>query len=59
MNIDFRSLGVRLETRHLLKDGLEGDFDGLDIGGREGGVDVLVGHGGVPWVWFLWLWSTK
>ena len=33
------------EERHFLKDGLEGDLDGLDVGGREGGVNVLVWSG--------------
>ena len=49
------------QERYLLEDGFEGGLDGLDVGGREGCVDVLVGHGGLlgGWVWFLWLWSTK
>ena len=42
------------EKRHLLEDGLEGGLDGLHVGGREGCVDVLVGHGGLLWAgWFL------
>nr|VFJ68287.1 MAG: hypothetical protein BECKDK2373B_GA0170837_120912 [Candidatus Kentron sp. DK] len=35
------------EERHLLEDGIEGGLDGLDIGGREGCVDVLVWSGGL------------
>lgn len=45
LNIDFRSLGVRLEMRHLPEHGIEGGLDGLDVSEREGRVDVLVWSG--------------
>nr|VFJ94972.1 MAG: hypothetical protein BECKH772A_GA0070896_100808 [Candidatus Kentron sp. H] len=33
LNIDLHSFGMRLEARHLPRDGLEGEPHGLDIGG--------------------------
>ena len=41
------------EKRHLLENGIEGGLDGLDIGGREGCVDVLVWSGKFLGVGFL------
>ena len=46
LNMDLRSLGVSPTRKGKFLEGcFDSAFDGLDILGREGDVDVLIGHG--------------